>query len=405
MHPSDPTEEPWLSADAACARLGVQKATLYAYVSRGLVRSAPAREGSGRGGRRRVYSQADVERLCARRDARSGHGAVAAGALRWGEPVLDSGISRIDPEGPVYRGRPAGALVDQGAAFEEVVAWLLERPWVAPRATRPIAIPAAATTVTARLGFVLQSLAMGDVEPSAESIVRHCTAGLAVATADARLALRSPSTVHALLTAYGVRATAPKRRLVNRALVWAAEHELNVSSFAARVVASTGAATCVCLTAANAALSGPRHGGETERFEALLDETGSPDRAAPTLRARRQRGELVTGFSHPLYPDGDPRAKSLLEAVASDRKKRSVTLRSVVEAAASAGEGAPNLDVGLVATRIALGLPRGGALALFAIGRLAGWIAHIEEQRGAPFLLRPRARYTGPRSVIQDGPG
>jgi citrate synthase len=394
MHHPDPTEDPWLSADAACARLGVQKATLYAYVSRGLVRSAPARADGA--GRRRVYSHADIERLRARRDARSGHGAVAAGALRWGEPVLDSSISRIAPEGPVYRGRPAGDLVDQSATFEEVAALLLQRPWVKPRASGRPPIPASATGVTTRLGFALQTLATKDVEPSAESIVRHCTAGLATVAAHARLALHAPSTAHALLAAYGVRATAPKRRLVNRALVWAAEHELNVSSFAARVVASTGAATCVCLTAANAALSGPRHGGETERFEALLDETGSPDQAAPTLRARRQRGDLVTGFSHPLYPAGDPRAASLLEAVASDRKKRSVTLRSVVEAAASAGEGAPNLDVGLVATRVALGLPRGGALALFAIGRLAGWIAHVEEQRTAPHLLRPRARYTGP---------
>src|SRR3954469_15573655 len=81
---------------------------------------AAGRGGSGEGGRPRLYALADLERLRTRRDARAGHGAVAAGALRWGEPVLDSAITAITPRGPAYRGRLAVELAASGALFENV---------------------------------------------------------------------------------------------------------------------------------------------------------------------------------------------------------------------------------------------------------------------------------------------
>jgi citrate synthase len=108
-------DQRWVDSRTAAKRLGVQQRTLYAYVSRGQVRSVP-----GSQGRPRLYALEDIERLEVRRDARAGHSAVAAGALRWGEPVLDSAITAITARGPAYRGRLATELAAAGLAFENV---------------------------------------------------------------------------------------------------------------------------------------------------------------------------------------------------------------------------------------------------------------------------------------------
>jgi hypothetical protein len=108
-------DETWMDADAAASRLGIKRESLYAYVSRGRVRSSPVA-----GSRSRRYLRADVERLRARHEARSGHGPVAASALRWGEPVLDSAITSIRGAGHTYRGHDAIALASGGAWFESV---------------------------------------------------------------------------------------------------------------------------------------------------------------------------------------------------------------------------------------------------------------------------------------------
>ncbi|MDC0676049.1 helix-turn-helix domain-containing protein, partial [Nannocystis radixulma] len=119
----------FVSGKEAAALLGVKRETLYAYASRGLVRSEP-----GGAGRERRYSRDDLERLKARRDARSGHGPVAAGALRWGEPVLESALTAIEAAGPRYRGRPAVELAE-ATSFEAVaeLLWSGVLPEQAPR--------------------------------------------------------------------------------------------------------------------------------------------------------------------------------------------------------------------------------------------------------------------------------
>src|SRR3954470_2788901 len=128
-------DQRWVDSRTAARRLGVQQRTLYAYVSRGQVRSVP-----GEHGRPRLYSLSDLERLKTRRDARAGHGAVAAGALRWGEPVLDSAITAITPRGPAYRGRHALGLAASGVTFE-ATAELLWSGYLPPG---PIAWPRSA---------------------------------------------------------------------------------------------------------------------------------------------------------------------------------------------------------------------------------------------------------------------
>jgi citrate synthase len=182
---------------------------------------------------------------------------------------------------------------------------------------------------------------------------------------------------------------------VHCAAVLCADHGLNTSTFAARVVASTGADLYACLSAGVAALSGPRHGGACERIEALVNEAERVG-AERAVHDRLRRGETIPGFRHPLYPLGDPRTPPLLEAaraVAGPGRLDPIT--RLAEAMTDAGYGPPTLDFGLVAVARALELPGGGSTALFALGRCVGWVAHVLEQRTVPGLLRPRSRYVG----------
>jgi citrate synthase len=196
----------------------------------------------------------------------------------------------------------------------------------------------------------------------------------------------------------GGRADADARRALECALVSSADHELNASAFAARVAASTGSDLHACLGAALAVMTGPRHGASALRVEALLDEMGAPAKAGAVVRARLQRGDTIPGFGQPMYRRGDPRAPPML-ALARElapRHPRVKGIAALVDVMADAGRDRPNVDLGLAAIAAALGLPRGSASGLFALGRSAGWIAHALEQRTSPFVLRPRARYVGP---------
>jgi citrate synthase len=412
-----------IGAREAAELLEVKPATLYAYVSRGLLASVPGAHGPSR-----LYARSDVDRLRARHLARRGHAAVAAGALRFGEPVLESALTGIDERGPRYRGHVAVELAREGASFEAVaeLLWSGELPsnvealsLHAARASTKDARAVAArlrslarfvtrgTAPISALALALGALALGDssrfdappgVEHArARRLVRVLAAAPALAFEPRRLgaALAADSVAGALALALGARDTPRTRRLLDRALVVIADHELNPSSFAARVAASTGADLYACLGAALGALSGPEHGGATARVEALVAETGRPERAPVVIEERARRGDALPGFGHPLYPKGDPRASSLL-APSPSRHTAERTLAALVEQMQVSGREPPNVDLGLVSAALALGLPAGAAAAIFAVGRAAGWIAHVFEQRAAGFVLRPRARYTGP---------
>lgn len=408
----------WVSAVEATKLLGVKRETLYAYASRGLVRSA-----AGAAPRGRVYHRADVERLRARSRARAGHGAVAASALRWGEPVLETSVGAITPQGPAYRGRPAVELARQGAPFESVCAllWGASAAIVAPDApdaglARRLGAPVASLRALLRVGaepfdgILLTAGALAAAEQPAEpsldvararapALVRRFVAACGlVEGADAVTAsLESEGAARALLVALGGRTTAPAVAAMNEALIVVADHELNPSTFAARVAASAGGSLPACVLAALATLCGPLHGGVTAHVEALVAEVARPERGAAVVGERLARGGSVPGFGHPLYRDGDPRGARLIEAALRlGGKSRGVrVLVSVIDAMALVARERPTVDVGLVALSAALGLPRGAPLAIFACGRAAGWIAHALEQRAAGFVLRPRARYVG----------
>ncbi len=404
-----------LSGAEAAALLGVKRATLYAYASRGLLRSEPG-AGPSRG---RRYNREDLERLKLRHDARSGHAPVAAAALRWGEPVLESALTNIEPAGHRYRGQLATQLAETHG-FEAVaeLLWSGTLPVAAPRwrvrgaglrvASLAAQVPPGAPPL-ALLALAVPTLAAADGDRFAATgeperqraralILRMAAlAGAGLQVAHVRAALGQPSVARALLTGLGARVTPRSERAMDRALVLCADHELNASAFAVRIAASAGADLYACISAGLATLSGPRHGGLVDRVEALVQEArrGAPPREL--LRDRARRGEAIPGFGHPLYPQGDPRAVALLAAAEqlAPRSPALRTLRALVDGMREAGREPPSLDLGLHATGIALGLPPRTAVAIFAIGRCAGWVAHIFEQRAQGFLLRPRARYVG----------
>jgi citrate synthase len=416
-------DQRWVDSRTAAKHLGIQQRTLYAYVSRGQVRSV-----AGEHGRPRLYSLEDLERLRVRRDARAGHGAVAAGALRWGEPVLDSAITAITTRGPAYRGRLASDLAAAGVPFENVAelmwsGYLPSEPVLWPRNAPPVAqvgklVPYGARPIDV-MPVLIEIAALGDPQrhdgrPDAiigrgRALIPLLAAALApeFAAATVTRALGAGSVAVIVARALGLEDS--MARIIDTALVLLADHELNASSFAARIAASTGADPYACVTAALATVSGPKHGAASELVGRFADEIGSPEQARAAVRALRKRGEVPPGFGHPLYPGGDPRTrpllaitKELLVTARSPHARRARTLLAVIDAVADAARrertresAEPSVDVGLAALIAVLGAQPSAAPGLFAIARSAGWLAHALEQRAAGFLLRPRARYTG----------
>jgi citrate synthase len=179
---------------------------------------------------------------------------------------------------------------------------------------------------------------------------------------------------------------------IDAALVLCADHELNASTFAVRVAASAGSSPYDAVLAGLCTLRGSHHGGLTDRLEALIDEAGSPRRFRSVLERRLRRQQVIPGFGHPLYPDGDPRAR-LLRELAAASPRGADWAEAFTRAGADVVGDHPTLDAGLVLLRRALGLPRGAAFQLFAIGLSAGWIAHAMEQYQSGQLIRPRAVY------------
>ena len=422
----EPIDTRWVDARAAARHLGIQVRSLYAYVSRGQVRSV-----AGESGRPRLYALADLERLRVRRDARAGHGAVAAGALRWGEPVLDSAITAITPRGPAYRGRLAIDLAERGTPYEIVAELLwsgeLPNPDIAidwPRIAVPVAALAKIVGEGARpldtMPLIVQLGALADPvvhrgesrRRSAESHAELANGGelaacgrrlipLLAATlastfsaAAITRALSASSVARIATRALGIdEAFAPE---IDRALVLLADHELNASSFTARVAASTDADPYACVAAALAAVSGPKHGSASEDLARFADQLGSPDAARAEVRSLKKRGLAIPAFGHPLYANGDPRTPPLLASVDRVVADTGGTKRAkVILAIIAATDAKPSVDVGLAALVAALGLEPPVASGLFAVARSAGWLAHALEQRDAGYLLRPRARYIG----------
>ncbi len=390
---------PYLTAQEAAAALGVRPQTLYAYVSRGLIRSEAA------SGRERRYHAEDITRLRRKRD---GDPALAAeAALSFGAPVLDSAITLILEDRLYYRGQDAGLLA-RHASIRSVAALL----WQADAAVifAPDNLPpqgpafAAARRAVAGLAPIERCLALLPVAAAADAraldLAPPAVAGsgariLRLLTAVVAQAEPSARPVDAVLAeAWGLGASA--RPLLRAALILCADHELNVSAFAARCVASALATPYNAVIAGMAALQGARHGGASERADAFLGEALSAAAPEALVAAYLRRGERLPSFGHHLYRGEDPRARLLLELLGERDAPLLAAARRIAAAVMALVGRAPNLDFALALLRRSLGLPEGAALALFVIGRSIGWVAQAQEQYAADRLIRPRARYVGP---------
>lgn len=427
------TRRTYLTAAEAAAALGVRLPTLYAYVSRGLLRSEPVA-----GGRGRRYPAADVEALRQRSAIRRDPPRAVRQALDWGAPVLDSALTLIAGGRLFYRGEDAVELARRGESLERVAAllWLgrLDAPLPAPAPWRLAVLPRLEPELAASRAWrpfqrmqVWLPLATAedpgayDLRPAAVvaagawllPLLAMLAAGTTRGLGDAPAAPERMRAAAVLAHAWGPAESAATdaddaaelARLLDLALVLSADHELNVSAFTARCVASAGAPPQAAVAAGLEALGGVRHGGQAERVEALLAELAAPASGGSIrdrLAARLRRGEEIPGFGHRLYLEGDPRARLLLDVAAARRPVPPVA-ELAAEVAAAAFDllhERPNLDFGLVTLARALGLPAGAPMALFAVGRSAGWIAHVLEQIADGRLIRPRARYIGPQPVF-----
>lgn len=193
----------------------------------------------------------------------------------------------------------------------------------------------------------------------------------------------------------------PAERLLNVTLILYAEHELNASTFVARICASTLSDLHSAVVAAIGALKGPLHGGANEEAIRLLLRFGSAAEARAWVAGALARRERIMGFGHRVYRAGDHRARileRLLPPLArTPEQRRLLEIYAAVKDAVFAGKGLhPNLDFPCGLAYHLLGLPPAVYTPLFVAARVSGWCAHILEQQARNRLIRPRSRYTGP---------
>ena len=383
-----------LTARQAADRLGVKLDTLYAYVSRGRLRSV-----SVPGSRERRYRLEDVEALL---DPHAGERASASGDSATLMPVIGSSICLIENGHLYYRGKDAVGL-SEAATLEEVASLLWRADSTADLADTadlgPSSDEVSVSGLIERCQIRLAALADRDLpalDLTRTGVIRTGRRILRELSACVALAPPSPELVHRQL-AVAWKLDEARAGILRRCLVLIADHEFNASTFVARCVASTGATPYAVVSAALSALSGRRHGGASARAEALFAEIARGGDPMVVMAGRLARGEELPGFGQFLYPTGDPRAVAILDAIVQALPKA----RTQIESAAAAGTRLtrlhPNVDFALAAAAAGLGLPHNAALALFVIGRTVGWIAHAIEQYESGNPIRPRARYTGVR--------
>jgi citrate synthase len=191
-------------------------------------------------------------------------------------------------------------------------------------------------------------------------------------------------------------------------LVTVSDHGMNASTFTARVVTSTGSDAVSAVVAAIGALKGPLHGGAPGPVLDMVDSIGEPDQAEAWIEAELAAGRRIMGMGHRIYRVRDPRAAVLEKATlrleqAGISSKRLALARAVERAA----EGAlrkkrpdrplhANVEFYTAVLLDTIGLPRRLFSPMFAVGRVAGWCAHIDEQRAHGRLIRPASEYIGP---------
>jgi citrate synthase len=420
----------WITAEAAAQRLGIKRATLYAYVSRGVLvrRRAPGSRGS-------LFDAAEIEKV-----ARRGRPRRAPGGA---ELVIESALTEISGDRLRYRGHevtslagtrsfedvasllwtgdftaPAGwqappEAVAVGAAAQSALpapaGWQATPEAVAVGAAAQSALPAAALPLE-RLQVIVPALAATDPlrlhldQPAVVAAGRAMIAGMVDCLPDQRpraaggvdqpapdIATRlwgkiCPAGAEGLLAA------------LRAALVLLADHELAASTLAVRVAASVRADPYAAVATGLGALGGPLHGGASLGAEAMLAAAAGPRDAPGVVGDLLRRTGRVPGFGHFVYRAGDPRAICLLDLVArgAPESPRLAVAEAVRAEMRRRALPEPNIDFALAVLADVAGMISGAGEAVFAVARAAGWIAHALEEYAREVPLRPRAVYTGP---------
>ncbi len=406
----------FLTAGEAARRLGVKPATLYAYVSRGVLSRGKAADG-----RVSLFDSAEIERL-----ARRGRPRRPVGAA---DITVESAITEIAGDRLRYRGLDALSLA-VSRAFEDVaeLLWTGELPPASAARVPWRATPAALITGRAaqsalpvgtlpleRLQVIVPAMAATDPlrlqldPPAVLAAARGIVAGMVDCLPPVPGARMSAGPDEPVAERLWPR-LCPRRpgpalmRALSAALVLLADHELAASTLAARVAASVRADPYAVVGTGLGAMSGALHGGASLAAEALLAAAADARDVPRVVGELLRRGEKVPGFGHAVYRGGDPRATVLLDLVrrAAPKSRQLAVAEAVLAEVRRKSLPEPNIDLATATLARVAGMTKGSAEAIFAIARTAGWIAHALEAYTGPGPLRPRAVYTGRPARVTD---
>lgn len=391
----------WIDARAAAERLGVKPATLYAYVSRGVLRRHHDPEG-----RRSLFDPAEIEELARRGRPRRRRAPT--------EISIESQVTVLGADRPYYRGRDALELAGTHR-FEAVAEWLWSGelrdtcPWrgrtegVAAARAAQSGIPADLLPLD-RLQIIVSALAVTDPlrfhrdPPAVIATGQTLIAGMV----EALPALSDPAdeTIAGLLWARLCPCPPSDPALLNAlqaALILLADHELAASTFAARVAASVQADPYAVVSTGLGVLGGPMHGGASLGVEHMLAETCDAAHAARVIGERLRRGERIPGAGHTVYRSGDARGAHLLGLVgnAAPGHERLAVAEAILAELRSRRLPEPNIDFALAVLGAVSGMIPGSGEAIFAVARTAGWLAHALEEYDRRVPIRPRAVASG----------
>jgi citrate synthase len=368
--------------------LGIKPQTLYAYVSRHKIRTKTNPLDS----RQSLYSRHDIEELLHNSRRPRARADVAEAAIRWGDPVLKTAISEVR-DGTIWLRKRAIQECASHMTLEEVAALLCDVPEVdCPQTSEPIGGGSPFTRAIRSLAAEVERASPmrgQDMTKVGQDVGR-----MIALVAEACLGNQHSGAIHSRVGA-AWNAKPEALDAIRRSLVLLSDHELNPSTFAVRVCASTGASLPAALLAGMTTLSGPLHGGVSDLARAALNAT-SEGRIAEFLSENEQHTPYAFGFSHPLYPAGDPRAVDLLKHI-----PRNASVRKNVDALSELLSLPPNIDAALAAATAYFEWPDDATTILFSIGRTAGWIAHAIEQVQSGDIIRPRAKYHADVSTIR----